>query len=86
MPLINIQLKYSPINKAVAVPLDEIDHDIDTLEHVLQLVHHARREHINYHNKNKRYDKETDKEILTQVETNQNSTAPCQQHSRCDGD
>ncbi|XWY20105.1 hypothetical protein ACNGTO_03345 [Bisgaard Taxon 45] len=72
MSLINIQLKYSPINKAVAIPLDEIDHDIDTLEHVLQLLHHARREHINYHNKNKRYDKETDKEILSQVEANQN--------------
>lgn len=73
MTLINLQLKYAPINKAVSIPLEEIDSDIENVERLLTQLQYARREHINYHNKNRPNDQETDQtnqEILTQVETN----------------
>lgn len=73
MPLSDIKRKYTPINKAVNIPLEEIDSDIENVERLLTQLQYARREHINYHNKNRPNDQETDQtnqEILTQVETN----------------
>ncbi|HHE3494678.1 TPA: hypothetical protein ACPDJ4_000193 [Pasteurella multocida] len=61
MTLINLQLKYAPINKAVNIPLEEIDSDIEGVERLLTQLQFARREHINYHDKNKSHGKETEK-------------------------
>lgn len=75
MSLSDIKRKYTPFNKAVGIPLSEIDHDLEQVELLVQHIQHARREHINYHSKNRSNGQKTDQtnqEILTQVETNQN--------------